>query len=59
MAGKTTLTDTPTGAMIACESSRMSGPLKRAAGCPVPGSGSLTTAVVRAVATDRAIRADG
>jgi hypothetical protein len=43
-AGTTTLADTPTGAMIPCLSSRMSGPLKAGSGLPGAGLGSLTTA---------------
>jgi hypothetical protein len=46
MAGKTTLKDTPTGAMIACESSRMSGPLKQGSGLAGAGIGTITTAAV-------------
>jgi len=45
MAGKTTLTDTPTGAMSSCQSSRMSGTLKQGSGLPGAGIGSLATAV--------------
>ena len=45
MAGKTTLADTPTGATIPCESSRMSGTLKAGSGLPGAGIGSLTTTV--------------
>lgn len=44
-AGKTTLADTPTGATIPCESSRMSGTLKAGSGLPGPGIGSLPTSV--------------
>lgn len=43
-AGKTTLADTPTGAMIPCPASRMSGTLKAGSGLPGAGIGSLTTA---------------
>jgi hypothetical protein len=45
MAGKTTLTDTPTGAVSSCQSSRMSGTLKQGSGLSGTGIGSLTTAV--------------
>ena len=45
MAGKTTLTDTPTGATSSCQSSRMSGTLKQGSGLPGAGIGSLATAV--------------
>jgi hypothetical protein len=44
-AGKIILTDTPTGATIPCESSRMSGTLKAGNGLPGSGIGSLTAAV--------------
>lgn len=44
-AGKTTLTDTPTGATIACVSARMSGTLKAGSGLPGSGIGSLATSV--------------
>ncbi len=43
-AGKTTLADTPTGAMIPCASARMSGTLKAGSGLPGAGIGSLSTA---------------
>jgi hypothetical protein len=43
-AGKTTLKDTPTGAMIPCASSRMSGTLNAGGGLPGAGIGSFTTA---------------
>jgi hypothetical protein len=42
--GKITMTDTPTGAMIPCESSRMSGTLEAGSGLPGAGIGSLATA---------------
>ena len=45
MAGRTTLADTPTGSMIPCASSRMSGTLKAGSGLPGAGIGSVTTAV--------------
>jgi hypothetical protein len=45
MSGKIILTDTPTGAMVSCESSRMSGLLKSGSGLPGTGIGSFTTAV--------------
>ena len=44
-AGKTTLADTPTGATMPCQSSRISGTLKAGSGLPGAGIGSLTTAV--------------
>ena len=44
-AGTTTLADTRTGAMIPCQSSRMSGTLKAGSGLPGPGIGSLATSV--------------
>ena len=45
MSGKIILTDTPTGAMVSCGSSRMSGSLKPGSGLPGSGIGSFTTAV--------------
>ena len=45
MSGKIILTDTPTGAMVSCGSSRMSGTLKSGCGLPGTGIGSFTTAV--------------
>jgi hypothetical protein len=45
MAGKTTLTDTSTGAVMWCESSHMSGALKAGSGLPGSGIGSLATSV--------------
>jgi hypothetical protein len=45
MAGTTTLADTPTGATVPCESSRMSGKLKAGSGLPGSGIGSLTMAM--------------
>jgi hypothetical protein len=44
-AGKITLADTPTGATISCQSSRMSGTIKAGSGLPGAGIGSLATAV--------------
>jgi hypothetical protein len=44
-AGKTTLADTRTGAMIPCASARMSGTLKPGSGLPGAGIGSFATAV--------------
>src|SRR5215472_18263955 len=45
MSGKIILTDTPTGVMVSCGSSRMSGPLKSGSGLPGTGIGSLATSV--------------
>ena len=50
-AGKTTLADTPTGSMIPCASSRMSGTLKASSGLPGAGIGSVTTAVYSSCST--------
>jgi len=44
-AGKTTLADTRTGAMMPCRSARMSGTLKAGGGLPGPGIGSLAMSV--------------
>jgi hypothetical protein len=44
-AGKTTLADTPTGAVTTCQSSHMSGALKAGTGLPGSGIGSLATSV--------------
>src|SRR5215472_11071633 len=44
-AGKTTLADTRIGAMVLCQSSRMSGTLKAGSGLPGFGIGSLATSV--------------
>jgi hypothetical protein len=44
-AGKTTLTDTRTGATIRCVSAHMSGVLKAGSGLPGSGIGSLATSV--------------
>jgi len=45
MSGKIILTDTPTGATMPCESSRISSTLKAGNGLPGSGIGSLATAV--------------
>ena len=45
MSGKIILTDIPTGAMVSCGSSGMSGPLKSGNGLRGTGIGSVTTAV--------------
>lgn len=44
-AGKTTLTDVPTGAVMTCQSSHLSGTLKAGTGLSGAGIGSLGTAV--------------
>lgn len=49
-AGTTTLADTPTGAMLHCASSRMSGALKAGSGLPGVGVGSFATVVYSACA---------
>ena len=43
-AGKTTLTDTTTGSVLNCASSKMSGALKHGGGLTGTGIGSITTA---------------